>query len=185
MRHMAKNHYVYFLKSTGKAVFIIYDCDRVFGILCGWNPSGNGMTDVNPFHSVFNWGKDQPNKIFSKTVCIKNDDYSGWYLREYAEKLKEIYNSDWFNHNKFMAVYSTVRGNYQNLAIPSVDFLNMTEERQKFSLTDIDTDIEKLLATPGTKAEYNIPMSTFIARVKKNMIPYIDEVLEKLERLGR
>ncbi|MBR2951933.1 MAG: CotH kinase family protein, partial [Clostridia bacterium] len=35
MRHMAKNHYVYFLKSTGKAVFIIYDCDRVFGILCG------------------------------------------------------------------------------------------------------------------------------------------------------
>ena len=185
MRHMAKNHYVYFLKSTGKAVFIIYDCDRVFGILCGWNPSGNGMTNVNPFHSGFNWSTDQPNKIFSKTVCIKNGDYSGWYLREYAEKLKEIYNSEWFNHINFMLVFVKAEINYSSLAVPSVDFANMTEERQKFSLTDVRTDYDKLITIPGTQAEYNISMQEFINRTKPNMLAYIDEVLEVLDSMGK
>lgn len=185
MRHMAKNHYVYFLKSTGKAVFIIYDCDRVFGILCGWNPSGNGMTNVNPFHSVFNWSTDQPNKIFSKTVCIKNGDYSGWYLREYAEKLKEIYNSDWFDHNKFMKVYQQAYAHYSRLAVPSVNFANMTEERQKFSLTDTNTEYDKILTTPDTQAVYNLPMSVYLAITKPNMLAYIDEVLAVLDSMGK
>ncbi|MBR2621128.1 MAG: hypothetical protein IKC97_02015, partial [Clostridia bacterium] len=185
MRHMAKNHYVYFLKSTGKAVFIIYDCDRVFGILCGWNPSGNGMTNVNPFHSGFDWSKDQPNKIFSKTVCIKNGDYSGWYLREYAEKLKEIYNSEWFNHINFMLVFIKAEMNYSSLAVPSVDFANMTEERQIFSLTDVRTDYDTLITMPGTQAEYNISMQEFINRTKPNMLAYIDEVLAVLDSMGK
>jgi hypothetical protein len=176
---------VYFLKSTGKAVFIIYDCDRVFGILCGWNPSGNGMTNVNPFHSGFNWSTDQPNKIFSKTVCIKDGDYSGWYLREYAEKLKEIYNSDWFDHNKFMKVYQQAYAHYSRLAVPSVDFANMTEERQKFSLTDTNTEYDKILTTPDTQAVYNLPMSVYIAITKPNMLADIDEVLAVLDSMGK
>ncbi|MBR6795248.1 MAG: CotH kinase family protein, partial [Clostridia bacterium] len=185
MRHMAKNHYVYFLKSTGKAVFIIYDCDRVFGILCGWNPSKNGMTNVNPFHSGFDWSKDQPNKIFSKTVCIKNGDYSGWYLREYAEKLKEIYNSEWFNHSTFEQIFYKAKENYSSLAVPSVNFANMTEERQKFSLTDVRTDYDTLITMPGTQAEYNISMQEFINRTKPNMLAYIDEVLAVLDSMGK
>ena len=77
--------------------------------------------------------------------------------------------------------YSQANAHYSKLAVPSVDFLNMTEERQVFSLVDTNNEINKNIVVPGTQAVYNIPMSTFIARVKKNMIPAIDEVLAILD----
>lgn len=119
-RYNYNNHYIYFLKSSGKAIFIPYDCDRVFGVTMGWNPKGNGMTDVDPFTTKAEGAnEDQKNPLFRYTT-----DKGGYYNDEFALQLKMISVSEWLQPEKFETYYNIANKNYASYTTPGKTFYN-------------------------------------------------------------
>lgn len=128
MRNNYNNHYIYFLKSSNKAVFIPCDNDRCFGITKEWNPTGDGMVSVNPFSTLADGnGNEQLNPLFIYTV-----DEDGYYIDEYTAALKEVAQSEWLTGEKFDSVYETACGNYKEDAKPDKNFYNAGEHRFRF-----------------------------------------------------
>lgn len=131
MRNNYNNHYVYFLKDSGKAIFIPYDNDRCLGITYSWNPDGTGMTDVSPYseYSESN-GWEQTNPVISETIL--GDD--AYFKNEYAEALKKVAESDWLTTEKFNEYYEIAKQNYEAVVEPTVKFANAENDMFKFSL---------------------------------------------------
>ncbi len=120
IRYNFNNHYIYFLKSSNKAIFIPYDNDRCFGVTKEWNPTGDGMASVNPFSTLADGaGIDQTNPLFIYTV-----DAGGYYIEEYAKALQNIAESEWLTTEKFDAIYEIAYGNYKKDAKPGKSFGN-------------------------------------------------------------
>ncbi len=132
MRNNYNNYYVYFMKSTGKAVFIPYDLDRCMGVTCGYNPNGNGMTEVSPFSG---WaqgkGEEQKNPVY-KYAVIRN----AYYVNEFSSELLTIGSSKWMTESNFNKIYNIAKKNYENDVKPSKDFKDVDESRFFFSLTE-------------------------------------------------
>lgn len=130
MRNNYNNHYVYFRKSDGKAIFIPYDNDRSFGICCGYNPTGNGMTTVSPFSNRAEGNySDQRNPLFKKTV-----QNGGFYMNEYKAELKKIASSKWVKFSNFKPIYETAKSHYNNVTKPDKYYQNADSSRLTFSL---------------------------------------------------
>ena len=120
LRNNYNNYYIYFNKSTGKLVIIPYDMDRCFGVTHGWDPTGTGMTTVNPFsQNAEGAGQNQQNPLYVKTV-----DEGGYYVAEYAKVLEEIAKSEWLTSEHFNKYYEIARNNYKNDTKPSKTFYN-------------------------------------------------------------
>jgi len=80
IRNDYNNYYIYFLKSSGKAVFIPYDVDRVFGLTKDWNPTNDAMTGVDPFSQMAeSLGILQENPLYIYTV-----NKGGYYVEEFT-----------------------------------------------------------------------------------------------------
>jgi len=141
IRYDYNNYYVYFLKSNGKAIFIPYDSDRCFGVTKEWNPSGDGMTGVNPFSTMADGAKvEQENPLFIHTV-----DEGGLYIDEYVEALNEVAKSKWLTTDKFDEVYEIAYKNYKDDATPSKKFSNAKWHKFKFD----NSSSEGLKSTTG------------------------------------
>lgn len=120
IRNNYNNHYIYFLKSTGRAVFIPYDMDRVFGVTAGYNPMNDGMTSVSPFSNrAEGAGEEQRNPLFRYTVAEE-----GYYKSEYVEALEQVAYSKWFKFTNFEKWYASARNNYADSTKPSKKFYN-------------------------------------------------------------
>lgn len=120
IRNDYNNYYIYFLKSSGKAIFIPYDCDRVLGVTQGWNPTGDGMTGVSPFSKMAEGAReDQKNPLFRLTV-----DEGGYYIQEYILKLKQVAASKWMTTDCFNEYYYIASTNYFNYTTPDKEFHN-------------------------------------------------------------
>ncbi len=120
MRNNFNNYYIYFLKSSGKVIFIPYDMDRCFGVTKGYNPNGDGMTSVSPF-SKYAAGANtrQSNPLYIYTV-----DEGGYYVSEFAEVLKKVADSEWLTSAKFKSLYGIAYNNYKNDTTPDKSFHN-------------------------------------------------------------
>ena len=119
-RYNYNNHYIYFLKSSGKAIFIPYDCDRVFGVTKTWNPTGDGMTNVDPFTTkATGANEDQKNPLFRYTT-----DRGGYYNDEFALQLKIVAASKWLQPETFEEYYNTASRNYFLYTTPGKNFYN-------------------------------------------------------------
>lgn len=130
VRNNYNNHYIYFLKSTGQAVFIPYDCDRVFGVTYGWNPTGNGMTEVSPYSTrAEGAGSEQQNPLFCLTV-----DEGGYYIEEYTQKLNLVAESKWLTTENFNKYYDAASGNYAEDTKPEKVFYNAENHSFAFDL---------------------------------------------------
>lgn len=129
MRYNYNNHYIYFLKSSGKAIFIPYDNDRCLGITYGWNPDGSGMTESEPFSDEIAGGwMSQTNPLITKTILN-----GGLYVDEYKTALEEVAASEFWNTEKFEEYYEKALANYESVVTPSIEFANSKQEF-KFSL---------------------------------------------------
>jgi spore coat protein CotH len=119
-RNNYNNTYIYFNKETGKAEFIPYDKDRMFGTQCDWNPTGNGMTQVNP---LSNWsqgaGKEQANQLYKK-ILSRPISGADTYVSTYMNLVKEIFNSS-KTLAKFDEVYEVVKDLYNDIVRPDND----------------------------------------------------------------
>ena len=135
MRNNYNNYYIYFLKSSGKAIFIPYDQDRVLGITKDWNPSGDAMTMVSPFSTKAKGANDtQRNPLYVNTV----DSEKGQYLEEYTNALKKVAESDWLTTEKFDSLYEIARANYAEDTKPEKVFWNAENHYFLFNLTYSD-----------------------------------------------
>ena len=133
MRNNYNNHYVYFRKSDGKAVFIPYDDDRVLGICVGWNPTGSAMTTISPFSPMSVGNKsEQVNPLYRLTI-LDDDCY---YLDEYTEKIKELSKSDWLTEEKFKTYFDKAEQNYSDVTKPDAVFENADNDRFVFGMDD-------------------------------------------------
>lgn len=129
VRNNYNNYYIYFNSSSNKMVFIPYDMDRCFGVTCGWNPTGDGMTTVSPFSKyAAGANQNQANPLYIKTV-----DEGGYYVKEYAEVLEQISQSEWLTADKFNSIYTIAYNNYKNDTTPNKAFYNAEGYNFKFS----------------------------------------------------
>ena len=130
LRNNYNNFYLYFLPDSGKAIIIPYDYDRCLGVTNGYNPNGNGMTLDDPFSTTMAaTGDKQENPLFIYSV-----DAGGYYVREYAEKLARIAQSQWVTAAYFETVYQTAMDHYQNETLPGKSFHNAGGHRFTFDL---------------------------------------------------
>ena len=131
MRNNYNNYYVYFLKSSGKAIFIPYDQDRVLGVTKEWNPASDGMTGVSPFSTKAKGANDwQKNPLFLYTV----DRDKGMYVNEYTEALKKVAKSEFLTTAKFNSVFEIAKANYSRYTKPGKVFLNAQGHNFSFDL---------------------------------------------------
>lgn len=114
IRNNANNYYLYFTPA-GKAYLIPYDYDRCFGINKDWNPSGNGMTETDPYTTSTPNGRCN-NPLYTRTILeggIKKYQtiYKGW--------LKKALDGKWFTYENFSPIYQSYKKTYGNLTAPS------------------------------------------------------------------
>ncbi len=147
MRNNYNNHYIYFRKDTGKAIFISYDNDRTLGITNGFNPDGAGMTSVSPYSNrAVGAGQQQANPLIKYAILNSNA-----YIKDkYTASLKRIASSSRMNVNTFNAEYNKSKNNYQSVVTPSISFANV-KHTFKFS----------------TDAGLNMSFSSFLTAIMK------------------
>ena len=136
IRNNYNNYYLYFVPSTGKAVFIPYDFDRCLGLTYVWNPTGNGVTKDDPFSdriaaSDNNGGQGQKNPLFLKSI-IKG----GWYVKEFSEVLKQVAKNPKLQNSIFEQWFNRANQLYGSLVKPSKTFHNAGNRSYQFTLAD-------------------------------------------------
>ena len=114
IRNNSNNYYLYFLPTTGQAIFIPYDYDRCLGINMDWNPSGNGMTTAAPL-STRSPNGDVSCPLYTKTILSSGDKS---YQTLYMNAISKILEGEWFTYEHFRAIYLKYAANYQAVATP-------------------------------------------------------------------
>lgn len=117
-RNNYNNYYLYFGKTSQKCYLIPYDWDHCLGVTRGWNPTGNGLTQVK--HNS-NWAQgansSQANPLIKYTLGRENvviKDYNNIF----TNNIKEIFKSKWTNPNLFNEYYNIAKSHYQNDCFP-------------------------------------------------------------------
>lgn len=114
LRNNYNNCYVYFLKSSGKAVFIPYDFDRCLGINREWNPSGHSMTKDSPYGQG-----NQQSPLFRYSV-----DNGGFYTEEYTQVLLEVAENQLLTPEAFEQRFNIAKSLYANQVKPERNLKN-------------------------------------------------------------
>lgn len=129
IRNNYNNHYIYFRKDNGKAIFIPYDNDRTLGVTMGYNPDGTGMTAQSPYSDrAVGANQIQANPLIKLTIK------EGSFLRtKYTAALKNVAGLSLWNTSSFEAQYNKAKANYQSCVNPSISFANASNSF-KFSL---------------------------------------------------
>lgn len=162
-RNNYNNHYVYFLESSGKAIFIPCDLDRCFGLTKGWNPSGDGMVSVSPYskRAIGANGEQQQNPLYLKTVCR-----DGYYIEEYTEALKEVFGSKYLKLKNFEEIYNIAKGNYSGKTTPSKLYYNAENHDFSFSFERNDG---------LNSGEGNASLEEYLVSKKEYFLQYLEE----------
>lgn len=152
IRNNYNNHYIYFRKDTGKAIFIVYDNDRTLGVTMGYNPDGTGMTGQSPYSDrAAGAGQSQANPIIKQAVKS-----NGILRSKYTAELKKVAALSLWNESEFEKVYNRAKNTYQSYITPTVSFAN-TKQSFKFSLEGKYT----------TSKKSNMSFHEFITRIMK------------------
>lgn len=167
LRNNYNNFYVYFRKDNGKAVFIPYDFDRTLGVTNGWNPTGEGMTNVSPFSANAEGnGTKQINPLYKYTVCP-----GGYYILEYGDVLKNVAGSKWLTTAHFDSIYAKAVANYANDVKPDKDYNNAGRNSFVF-----DNTTEGSLSDTYSNMSFKKYITTIMATYK-NEIANIEKYL--------
>ena len=131
IRNNYNNHYIYFRKDNGKAIFIVYDNDRTMGITYGLNKN---CAVRNPYSNYAATQSEQANPLISKTIS-HNPLSSLAYVRDkYANELKKLSQTSILTSDaEFNKMYNTAKNNYESIIKPYTRFANQ-EQDFKFSL---------------------------------------------------
>ena len=158
IRNNYNNHYIYFRKDNGKAVFIPYDNDRTLGVTMGYNPDGTGMTGQSPYSNrAAGANQIQSNPLIK--LAIKDGNFLN---TKYTAALKEVAGLSLWSNSQFEAQYNKAKKNYQSFVKPSISFAN-ADNNFKFSLDGEYPSGE----------ESNMSFSDFVTRIMKTYKTYV------------
>ena len=163
MRINYNNHYIYFRKSDGKAVFIPYDCELVMGDLYSWSLRERGMTELSPYYdgSVYeDFG--QLNPLMQRTVL-----QGSWFEPLYTDHLREIAASKWMDFTSFRSYYDPIATHYSEKVLPSYSFMSTMHMNTAFSLEG------------GEQYNGNMSVAEFLKLMKDNLISHIPQNTEE------
>ena len=131
IRNNFNNHYLYFRKDNGKAIFIVYDNDRTLGITYGLN---RNCAERNPYSNYAATAGDQKNPLIKKTICHDALPSLTYIRDKYAAQLKKLAASEMLTSDAdFNRMYNTAKSNYESIITPYTRFANQ-EETFRFSL---------------------------------------------------
>ena len=124
LRNNYNNCYVYFLKSTGQAIFIPYDYDRCLGVNREFNPSGHSMTKDSPYGQG-----NQKSPLFRYSV-----DQGGLYQNEYTQVLLEVGENELLTPEAFEQRFTIAKNHYADLVTPERELKNAQGRDFSFDL---------------------------------------------------
>ena len=137
LRNNYNNCYLYFLKSTNKAIVIPYDYDRCLGVTVDYNPSGHAMTKESPFsdrcEGMQNGPEPQESPLFIYSV-----NKGGFYVREFAQVLQQVMANQLFTPEAFEARYNITAGLYAGDVNPDRTLNNAEGMDFSFDLNKTD-----------------------------------------------
>jgi spore coat protein CotH len=163
LRNNYNNFYLYLMKSSGKAIIIPYDCDRVFGTAIHFDPSNNALTRENPFSEYVNdTGDKQKSPLYLYSI-VKG----GYYVKEYASRLNEVSKSPLLKPETFKARVELAKSLYGNDVNPSKHLNNLSDQDLRF-------DAERTASFGSGK---NVSFKDYITEKMK----YFPKHMEKVE----
>lgn len=125
IRNNYNNHYLYFRKDNGKAIFIVYDNDRTLGITYGLNKN---CATRNPYSSYAASAGEQENPLIKKTIS-HNPTANLSYIRDkYTAALNSLSKTAMLTSDAdFNKMYNTAKSNYESIITPYTRFDNQDE----------------------------------------------------------
>ena len=132
-RNNYNNHYLYFRKDNGKAIFIVYDNDRTLGITYGLN---RNCAVMDPYAEIGVMYDSQDNPLIKNTLTHNASSELVYIRDKYTAALKKIYESGILSNDDFNKMYETAKANYQDIITPYMTFANQQEDF-KFSLDGV------------------------------------------------
>ncbi len=161
LRNNYNNHYIYFKGDTGRAVFIAYDCEISLGIN-SWNPTGNYMTETNPYSGwAYGINENQKNPLIKKTIAE-----GGMYIEEYTKILDMIANSKWFSFNTYEVMFDELYSKYADKAVPDINIKKFDEQLFRMSIDDTYDD--------GKYTNENMCVKDYLQKMKENYYAHRD-----------
>lgn len=133
LRNNYNNFYLY-LKPDGKAVIIPYDLDRCLGITYEWDPTGNAVTQIDPFTedmaAVDGIGaQGQRNPLYLYSVVR-----GGFYVREFADVLRRVEQNELLKPEAFGRYFDRSSTLYAGEEIPGRTLFNAEGRQFAFTL---------------------------------------------------
>lgn len=168
LRNNYNNCYVYFPPDGEKAIFIPYDFDRCMGITMHWNPTHNAVTRDSPFslRLLAIDANDTGSASYQRSpLFLYSVAEGGYYVREYAQRLREIAGSDWFCFDTFSRLYRQAENNYRDLTIPGKTFYNAQGLHLSF---DLDR-------TSPVSADENISVAEYFQAKLETLDRYLED----------
>ena len=165
MRCNYNNHYVYFRKSDGKAVFIPYDCEIVLGNLYLYNPPGNGLTEISPYFTYNCKYKNHQENPLLRQVVIKG----GYYTDKYTDCLHELADSKWLDAQTFQDYYEPIAAHYSDRVISKYNFVNTMFKNVEFSLNG------------GEAYNGNMSVENFMEKMRGNILSHLESTEVRTE----
>ena len=153
MRNDYNNFYIYLRKSDNKAIFIPFDNEMSFGVTRNFDPTENSNTTLSPFSTLTSNSEEQKNPLYIYTI-----DEGGYFISEYIEALKEVYNSKYLEVETFDKIYEIAKNNYEKYALVKKELNNRIVYNLEFNNSD---------------TYFNMTFSDFIYRIKRTYQRYI------------
>ena len=131
IRNNYNNHYLYFRKDNGKAIFIVYDNDRTMGITYGLNKN---CATRNPYSSYAATQNAQENPLIKKTITHDTTSELMYIREKFTAALNKLSQTEMLTSDAdFNKMYNTAKSNYESIITPYTRFANQ-EENFRFSL---------------------------------------------------
>ena len=136
IRNNFNNHYIYFRKDNGKAIFIVYDNDRTEGITRGLNID---CTKIDPYSNKSAFMGEQRNLLIKNTITSDALPSLTYVKDKYTDALKKLSETEMLTSSEdFNKMYDKAKANYESIITPYMTFANQTGEF-KFSLDGDET----------------------------------------------
>lgn len=125
IRNNANNHYIYFRKDNGKAIFIVYDNDRTLGITYGMNKN---CAVIDPYSDQAAALGEQRNALIKNTITHSALPEFTYIRDKYADALKALSETEMLKSDAdFNEMYSKAKANYEDIVTPYMTFANQAE----------------------------------------------------------
>lgn len=155
LRYHYNNYYIYF-DPNDLAIFIPYDYDRCLGCVYEWNPSNNGMTNIDPISLYTTELGSNINPLYINLISANNN-----YQQKYLDFLSDVSCSDFYSIKKYKTYYNKAYELYNNYTTSTIDKLNFVNP--SFSLAE---------EGDGTGNTLNLSVETFMKLIKKTVNLY-------------